>query len=159
MSREPLDIAGQRFGRLVPIEIVGRDQNRKVLWRCACDCGSHTTVTTLQLTSGNTKSCGCIRATEPGNQYKHGMSHSPEHDAWAKMRERCTNPKNRVYAQYGGRGIRVAKRWESFAAFLRDVGERPGPGWELQRKNPDGNFTPSNVRWGLRSERPRRKKT
>jgi hypothetical protein len=158
MGQRPKDITGGKFTRLRAVERLDeRDANRKVRWRCKCDCGNETIVTTLQLTSGNTKSCGCLRA-EGQNRTEHGMYRTPEYMAWAKMKERCSNPANADYAQHGGRGICVARKWlESFEAFLADVGARPGSDYELHRDDPDEGFTPSNVRWGLRSERPKRR--
>lgn len=54
------DLKGQRFGRLTVFRRVGTDQNRKAIWRCKCDCGKFTNVRSVDLTSGNTKSCGCL---------------------------------------------------------------------------------------------------
>ncbi|KKM82442.1 hypothetical protein LCGC14_1319520 [marine sediment metagenome] len=55
-----LNLAGQRFGKLVAIKDVGR-QNRKAIWKCKCDCGNDTEVVAASLHSGRTKSCGCYR--------------------------------------------------------------------------------------------------
>jgi hypothetical protein len=64
------------------------------------------------------------------------------------MIERCGNPNQSGYEHYGGRGIRVCKRWrESFQAFVNDVGERPDTNHTLERLNPDGNYEPGNVKW------------
>jgi hypothetical protein len=62
------------------------------------------------------------------------------------MRDRCNNPKNPSYHNYGGRGISVCERWDSFANFLADMGERPD-GFEIDRRNNDGNYEPSNCHW------------
>jgi len=67
------------------------------------------------------------------------------------MLQRCHNPSNKAYADYGGRGIRVCPRWYSFAAFLKDVGERPR-GCSLNRIDNNGNYEPDNVAWATRSE-------
>jgi len=66
------------------------------------------------------------------------------------MRARCNNPKNAAYKNYGGRGISVCKRWDSFQAFLEDMGERP-ENLTLERKDNDGNYEPENCCWDTRS--------
>jgi hypothetical protein len=59
----------------------------------------------------------------------------PEYAIWKMMRQRCNNPRARKFPDYGGRGIRVCQRWDSFEAFLSDMGERPGAGYSIERKN------------------------
>jgi hypothetical protein len=54
------DLKGQRFGYLTVKKRVGTSEDRKALWRCKCDCGKFTTVRSVDLKSGNTKSCGCL---------------------------------------------------------------------------------------------------
>lgn len=67
---------------------------------------------------------------------------------WSTMIYRCTNPRANNWAYYGGRGIRVCKRWrDSYEAFLADVGPRPTRDHSLDRIRKDGNYEPGNVRW------------
>jgi hypothetical protein len=65
------------------------------------------------------------------------------------MKQRCYNPNNRNFPNYGGRGITVCAAWrDDFAAFLHDMGPRPSPDHSLDRfPDNDGNYEPGNVRW------------
>lgn len=121
-------------------------------WDCLCDCGNVITVRYAALTSGNTKSCGCIKKglSKPGN-IKHGYR---EHKMWGvyyAMIRRCTDSRDSNYDSYGGRGITVCERWScdpkiGFPNFLEDMGDRP-EGFNLDRINPDEGYYPENCRW------------
>lgn len=74
------------------------------------------------------------------------------------MLQRCTNPRVTGYANYGGRGIRVNPRWETFENFLADMGERPN-GLTLDRINNDGNYEPGNCRWATRLQQVHNRRT
>jgi len=67
------------------------------------------------------------------------------------MRERVTNPSYVGYDNYGGRGIDMDPRWDSFETFLTDMGERP-VGLSIDRIDNDCGYWPSNCRWATRSE-------
>lgn len=63
-----IDLTGRHFGKLVVVEYAGT-KNKKVMWKCLCECGLETVVRAAHLTSGSTISCGCI--TSLGNRTIH----------------------------------------------------------------------------------------
>ena len=82
----------------------------------------------------------------------HGKSHTALHKIWLGMKNRCNNPRHHAYARYGGRGIGVCERWQSFSAFEADMGERPSPLHSVDRMDNDRGYSPDNCRWATRSE-------
>lgn len=86
---------------------------------------------------------------------QHGHYNTPLYRVWASMKQRCQNPKNKEFHNYGGRGIKVCDRWrDSFILFYRDVGERPLRA-SLDRINNDGDYEPGNFRWSSQKEQSR----
>ncbi len=137
------DYTGVRFGRAVGVRAIGPGPHGKRLWLWRCDCGN-------EFPEVRHKHLGCGCAV--GRTSVHGMSHTPEHEAWAAMRKRCENPRHAAYPNYGGRGVRVCQRWQSFENFYEDMGSRPSPLHSLDRVDNDGGYEPANCRWATKSE-------
>lgn len=150
------DYTGQRFGRLIAIGISGRSlHGGNYIWRCQCDCGETKDILSTSLRLGDTASCGClqrelsaIRSTIHGNATGNV---SATYISWAGMIQRCTNPNNPQFRNYGERGISVIQRWLKFDNFLSDMGKRP-TGKTIDRINNDHGYEIGNCRWATAKE-------
>lgn len=158
------DRAGVRYGMLVAIEPVKRkSKSGELIWKCRCNCGGVSEVLGGHLTSGHTVSCGCFLPISISARTRtHGESSpiTPEYRAWKHINNRCHNPKNKSYSNYGGRGIVVCKRWrDSYESFLKDMGRRPSPKLQVERINNNGNYEPGNCTWSTRKAQANNKRS
>lgn len=150
-----IDLTAKRFGRLL---VIAFDEARKnptagvrYFWKCQCDCGQVVSIDGLVLRRGTTHSCGCEKRER--SRTRGGLSSHPLYVVWLGMKQRCYNPRSKVYQHYGARGIRMCDRWlESVENFYADMGERPTPNHTVERLNNDGNYEPANCVWATRSE-------
>lgn len=157
-----IDLIGQKFGRLAVKERSENDKEGKVQWLCLCDCGELTIVRRSNLRSGNVNSCGCLqkelasqRAIKNFTTHKH--TNTSTYGTWKQMIQRCTNPKHIGYKYYGGRGIKVCKRWLKFKNFLEDMGERP-LNRSIDRINNNLGYCKENCRWATNYEQSTNKR-
>lgn len=144
-----IDLSGQRFGRLTVICRAGRDKNHLLLWKCRCDCGNTIITRGQDLRRRKSQSCGCLKIESLVNRsQKHGMTGKRPYRIWKNMKTRCLNPNSPSYPDYGGRGIKICKRWrENFENFWADMGSTYQDNLEIDRINHDGNYCPENCRW------------
>ena len=135
--------AGQVFGKLTVLKQEGRNELKKVVWRCVCNCGNEVCITAGSLVTGNTTSCGCYlkeRIT------KHGGSGKGSYNTWRAMIRRCTVTTDKDYPRYGRVGVSVCPAWLGYNQFVADMGEPEGDE-TLDRINPYGDYTRENCRW------------
>ena len=138
-----IDRTGDCFGRLVVLACVGRNELKKVLWRCQCKCGNIVDVPSGSLATGNTTSCGCFLKEKIT---KHGGYNKSSYNTWRAMMRRCYNPKDKDFVRYGAAGVTVCLAWHEYLVFAADMGEPTGSE-TLDRINTYGNYVYENCRW------------
>ncbi len=149
------NINGQNFNRLNVIGYAGVF-NKTSHWYCECNCGAIIMVSSSNILNGHAKSCGCLRVdTSSDVKRLHGHATknmiTPTYRVWVNMKSRCINPKSTFYKDYGGRGITVCEKWQTFDGFLADMGERP-VGKTLDRKENSKGYCMENCRWATQKE-------
>lgn len=147
------DITGERFGRLValhPDNSTRPKSSTALFWKFQCDCGNTTIANGNEVRKGKIKSCGCFHNESVSKRFKkHGQSGSKLYDVWAAMKQRCYNPNNKDYKNYGNRGISMSTSWRNnFSEFEKWAHQN---GYQerlsIDRINYNGNYEPNNCRW------------
>ena len=144
-----LDLVGRVFDRLTVIKLDHYDIDNRRHWRCLCSCGNMTTVRGIELLSGETRSCGCLRL-EKARQSNliHGLSNTKIASIWNSMKYKCDYGTSKAYDNYGGIGITYCDEWMDLKVF-KEWADSNGykEGMSLDLINPFGDFTPTNCRW------------
>lgn len=151
--------SGEKYNQLILIKNTGKKKISCYVWLCLCDCGKYKEIVGYKVKNGDTKSCGCAKIKAGKNRATHGMYKSREYHIWQKIKKRCYVKNEINYGRYGGRGIKVCKRWlNSFENFLKDMGPMPSDLHSIERIDNDGDYDPSNCMWQTAQKQARNRR-
>lgn len=151
------NLTGKRFERLVVLkqinDYIKPNGKHESNWLCQCECGNIVEVLGYSLKSGHTKSCGCLHEENLKTvAITHGDSYSKLYGVYTSIIDRCYNPNNKRFKDYGGRGIIVCDEWKdsylNFKTWAIFSGYKEG--LSIDRENNDLGYNPSNCRWVTR---------
>lgn len=139
-------MVGSTFGRWTVLKIKS-EKGKRTKCLCRCSCGTEKYVDSSSLRSGSTKSCGCLKneMLKSGLRTTHGLRNHPLYIIWCHMKHRCYNKNNKRYNTYGKLGVKLIDEWLDFKNFHDwSIANGYKKGLSIERKNPTGDYSPSN---------------
>ena len=161
MNHNFIDLTGKKYGRL---SIINRapNKNGRVYWNCICDCGAKTVTSRNELRSGDSQSCGCYHKEQARiAKLTHGDTGTRLHSIWTGIKDRCTNPNNKDYEHYMGKGVSMCPEWfnsyETFKKWALTNGYKDT--LSIDRIGGNTVYSPNSCRWatGITQNRNRSK--
>ena len=163
-----IDLTGQRFGSWTVLELA--KDKKPTTWICRCDCGTTKAVNAASLREGDSTGCQkCIWKTKQhprlhtdgSRRWINGKA-THIYTEWRGIKERCNNPKNKSYKNYGGRGIKLCDEWnkdfQSWFDYVSKLDHFGEEGRTLDRIDNNDGYKPGNVRWATKSEQEKNKR-
>jgi hypothetical protein len=162
------DITGQRFDRWLVLSRAG-SIGRYAAFLCRCDCGTERIIRGHHLSTGASKSCGCLAVEERSKTMKksnerrwqnHKKHHPRLYRIWTDIRRRCLKESRPEYKNYGAKGIKMCPDWDGdFITFYKwAINNGYSDNLTIDRINPFGDYEPNNCRWITNQEQQRNRK-
>ena len=133
---------GARIGNLTVIQKLGDKRASISYYECQCDCGNKVKRQYKNLRYNlhdSMQSCGCLNPMVLNKMPEELlMKNHPSYRSWTAMKNRCDNPSDPKFKNYGGRGVTYDPKWQTFSGFLEDMGEKPARGWHLDKDKKGG---------------------